>query len=455
MTESDLSSRISNVEHTYFYMLDYFVKGANDPSRDDMLSKLKMELFSINDELMRRLVLSKQGYPLLDSLPDEQTDLEYISNEGYDIISIFYSIAYRNKLIDSRESKAIESFILSDGIPDCDKGLILSALFLASMRQYCVGAIFPLARVYVNTDLDTKLRIKALTYLYFISFKYSNRIALDKDIKSEISLVTTTPGFSSHIALIILQHLRSRNSDSLNAKVEKEIIPEIMKFSPKLKGLNKKNISIDEMIEANPEWEKMMEDSDLSSALKDISEFQFDGADIFLNTFRQLSHHIFFNKVHNWFVEYGSSNDSVLRNMPDEIINVLSQADMISDSDKFALSLSMSGLGSDMQQMMIQSFREQADVLAQYKADKDKSRNMAVKLLVRNIMQDLYRFFKFVGLGKCVQNPFEYMPVIDENYLIGSSTLSSVDIRTCADYLLKYKFYSEAISYFDMIIRNG
>lgn len=455
MTEADLSSRISNVEHTYFYMLDYFIKGANDPSREDLLSKLKIELYSINDELLHRLVLDKQKYPLIDNVPEETIDLQFLAADENDIIKTFYAVAYRNKLIKSSELHILEEILFSPSASSYDKGLILSALFLASLRQYSVSAIRVLAHVYINLNVDIKLRIKALIYLYFISFKYSNRISIDKEIKDVISLVINTPGFSAQIALIILQHLRCRNSDSLNAKVEKEIIPEIMKFSPKLKGLNKKNISIDEMIEANPEWEKMMQDSELSSALKDISEFQFDGADIFLNTFRQLSHHIFFNKVHNWFAEYSGSNDSAFINLPGEIKGVLSGADMISDSDKFALSLSMSGLGTDMQQMMIQSFREQAEVWAQYKSDKDKNSNMETKLLVRNIMQDLYRFFKFVGLGRVIKNPFEYIPVIDDNILINNYALTTADIRACADYLLKYDNYSSAISYLNMIIDKG
>ena len=460
MTETDLSSRILNVENTYKYMLEYFVKGANDPMRDDMLRKIKCELYSINDDLLKRLVLVKQQYPLLSNSANMQTsneinlDVDNISNA--DIAALFYLIAYDENPITDARVKILNEIIFNKNDVYVDKGLVISSIFLLLLHQYSDSAFSLLIHVYINSNVDIKLRIKALLYIYFLSFRYEKRILLSEEISNELSLVKAKPDFSKHVSSLILQHLRSRNSDLLNDKVEKEILPEIMKLSPKIKGFkNKKSITIDEIIDANPEWDKMMQNSDLTSALKDISEIQFDGADIFINTFKQLRHHVFFNIVHNWFAEFNSSSMMINSNLSDEINNVLADAAMISDTDKFALSLSINGLSDDMKNMMIQSFKEQTDIMQQYNSKAKLNTTTQYELIVRNIMQDLYRFFKFVGMGKCVKNPFEYVPLSDYNAIISENDLSAADIMICADYLMKYKNYREAIVYLEMLINKG
>lgn len=475
---ADINEHISAVEKTYGYMLDFYVKGNEDPTRDKILDDIKIKLFEINSELYCRFVLKTQKPPLYDNFVNTGSDSLYsvchelqtiMKSEGNSEMSInnyqadferntselFRIVAYANSPLSNADMELLYSLINSDQSDNLVSGIAISAISISLFRNYSKWAYIGLINIYLNESV-VKNKIRALVGLYFATYRFNNQISISAQERQSLNVLCDSENFKNDISQVVIQHMCCRNTDNLNKKVEKEILPEIMKFSSSFKNIpgGKNATTIDELIDANPEWEKAMENPELTSSLRDITEMQMDGADIFLNTFKHLSHHQFFSQIQNWFIDFSVNNTYIAKLSSQEIFRTFNSSYMISDTDKYAISLSMSGLNDSMKDMVARSFKEQSEALSVIGDDYKKDITTR-KLFIRNVMQDLFRFFKFVGLGKAIDNPYSYRPVLKENLLILMSKNDINSAGVCTDYLMKYERFSDAIMYFNYLIEKG
>lgn len=82
-----------------------------------------------------------------------------------------------------------------------------------------------------------------------------------------------------------------------------EIIPEMLKLSPKLsKKINLNELTPEDLTgnEMNPEWESFFSDSTLGKKMVEFGELQQEGADVMHSTFVHLKNFPFFHELSNW-----------------------------------------------------------------------------------------------------------------------------------------------------------
>ncbi len=107
------------------------------------------------------------------------------------------------------------------------------------------------------------------------------------------------PGFKRNLERVIIQFIRSKETEKIQKKIKDEIIPEMIKISPNLKD----KINLDSLMDdtnaddKNPEWEEIFKDSPgLMDKMEEFSELQMEGADVFIGSFSMLKLFPFFKR---------------------------------------------------------------------------------------------------------------------------------------------------------------
>lgn len=72
--------------------------------------------------------------------------------------------------------------------------------------------------------------------------------------------------------------------------MNEELLPEMMKLGPSLyKKIRQEDLMNDiNALEENPEWQEMLDKSGITDKLKELTDLQMEGADVFMSTFSHL-----------------------------------------------------------------------------------------------------------------------------------------------------------------------
>src|SRR5690606_4454390 len=128
-----------------------------------------------------------------------------------------------------------------------------------------------------------------------------------------LKLLSDDAMFTRRFMTTLLGFIQAHETEKITKKLTEEIIPEMMKLSPMIG----KKIKLDEWMgesgidEKNPEWQKILNDSGLSDQLKEFSELQLEGADVFHSTFSSLKNYSFFREMSNWFLPFDPEHSSI------------------------------------------------------------------------------------------------------------------------------------------------
>jgi hypothetical protein len=223
---------------------------------------------------------------------------------------------------------------------------------------------------------EEKVMERALTGLIFSLYYYNNRILLYPEITSMITKLGKDRNFREHCRLIVLQIIRSRETENLSRKLNEEILPKVAKLKPRIEEkLDLDNILPgDQYGEKNPDWSDMFKDSeDIFRTMEELTKLQMEGADVYMSAFSNLKHFDFFKDFKNWFLPFYPDHevfneifhDEVLGPGTDELAEALYKTPFICNSDKYSLILNLKYLPSSQKTMMLKVFRLELDGLQQ------------------------------------------------------------------------------------------
>ncbi len=257
-----------NLEQTYHYMLQYTVEGANDPERQKVYRHLVISVYSLADKISEALQLkystsfeyqkkrSFEKLPInnlseyLTNLEDYYAQLELKSlvsspsSENPDnigeaqlhqqkIISLFYHFWFCDTLA-SNEINFLNNFFQSHLISSAYKALIVSALSMSLIRFFDEKKFSVLFDAYELEDLEIKQR--AIVVLLINLFKYDSRLPFYPEITGRFDILSENTRFRNNLEQIIIQFIRTRETEKIQQKIKDEIIPEMIKISPNLKN---------------------------------------------------------------------------------------------------------------------------------------------------------------------------------------------------------------------------
>ncbi len=114
--------------------------------------------------------------------------------------------------------------------------------------------------------------------------------------------------------MVFVRLLKATDTERITGKMEREVIPGMMKIKPELDRKIKelKDLSdLEGAMEENPEWEEVFERSGLAEKLRELNELQSDGGDVMMVTFSRLKNFPFFSDPANWFLVFDKDHSSI------------------------------------------------------------------------------------------------------------------------------------------------
>ena len=358
------------------------------------------------------------------------------------------------------EAAVIKNILFDNELPFTAGCQIVSALMLGLQAAFDPEKLMLLfdAANHENEEIKVRALISILLTLYV----YRKRTALYPQITNRLDALSETPGFTKAIRTITLRFILARETEKITRKLQNEIIPEMMKLSPKISNkINLKDITPEQLgEEMNPEWENIFADSSLGKKMEEFSELQQEGADVMHSTFVHLKSFPFFRELSNWLLpfttEHSSFGDRFNQNNGEKLmLDSMTLAAFMCNSDKYSLYFSMMQLPEEAKKMMMNQFDSQATEMIQQNKEELISKRGKLEAITGQYIQDLYRFFKIYP-GHLDFNDIFTMPLDFHNlsilrpYISDEESLSSI-----AEFYLRKNYFSDALTIFNQLAETN
>lgn len=484
-----------NLEQTYHYMLQYTVEGIKDPERQKIYRKLIVSVYELADKInetarlkksssveyeRKRAMqnLAKPGFKnFLPQIEDFYLHQELISlvndaeiksdvktadatNHQQTMVGIFNHFWMQDEITDE-EAVFLQQFFRSELIHEPYKSFMVSSLVLSLQRYFDEKKFSLLFDIYNLQNVE--LNQRALVGLLINFYRYDSRISYYPGLTSRLMIVKDEPGFKQNLERVIIQLIRSRETEKIQKKIRDEIIPEMIKISPNLKdkinleGLMGEGLGDDK----NPEWQEIFKDSPgLMDKMEEFSELQMEGADVFMGSFSMLKMYPFFSEFTNWFIPFFVKNPQIahLVDSTDEtyhwFIEALNSAPILCNSDKYSFCFSLQNLPKENREFMAQGMNAEMNQFNEFQKDEELTNPGRRSEFVSNqYIQDLYRFYKLHPRRNDFGDIFKWRFDFHNKITFGSILREDEKLmRNIGEYYFKKNYFEEAAEIFEMLL---
>ena len=488
-----------NLDQTYHFMLKYTVEGIQDPERQKVYRKLIVSVYELADKVYDaarfrfssaleyekkrsfagRIDFSDflnelEAYALHDelrSLVDEvELETESSTTDPSDlqdkIVKLFYHLWFQNEL-KKEETEFVRDFLKSELIDVPYKAFIVSGVFLSLLRYFDKSKFDLLFEGYGNENPEVNQR--ALVALVLAFYRYDRRLANYPGITARLRFLDENPAFKTNLETVIVQLIRSKETEKIQKKITDEIIPEMIRISPNLKDkINLDSLMDDSMGEdKNPEWEKIFEDSPgLMNKMEEFSEMQMEGADVFMSSFAMLKMFPFFSELSNWFMPFFASNPEIEMGLKqhddftDRFIRVIDSAPILCNSDKYSFCFSLRNLPAENREFMAEAMKAEMDQFKELQNDEELTDpGKKVGFISNQFIQDLYRFFKLHPRKSDFEDLFDWRFDFHNKPALGAILKEDEKIlRNVAEFYFQKNYFEDAAEVFTYLLeieKNG
>lgn len=481
----EISEDLSKLQMSYKYMLMYMAQGTSDPQKEQIYNNILLSLYGLLDRYCHHLMLiyshsqyyairqdfSKsnariaimleqynaecQKYQLYLDVPENNTDKKQLVELKHNVEKTetkLFNYIWTSYRPDTGELESLKNFLYKPDVSDEVKSLLISAIFLNLNNSYDENLLLLLFDLYLLYNNNEELAIRLMCCIFLLLHKYNDIATLSTPIKNHIQTLKDDSNFNDALELIILQFIKSCDTDKLTKMMQEEFLPGLMNASSGfMKNLKKQKIDLNDIteIESNPEWEEFLEKSGFANKIKELNEIQMDGGDVFLGTFSKLKTFPFFHDVSNWFVPFSTNHSAIMASSIADnklIMNIISNARFLCDSDRFSFCLSIDSIPATQKEAMLTQFDAQNEMLDEIKQVETIDTKTPLKQIIANYMQDLYRFFNLYNRRAEFDNPFTGN--ILNTSILNHVILKSDNLILIGEYYLKRKYYNLALTFF-------
>jgi Flp pilus assembly protein TadD len=478
---------------TYRNMLTYTIEGINDPERSKVYLKLIQSILELSDKVRQDILSHFSGWntywikqqaekeqklsgktipesvddllfkPELDEwlklsseiTPDPESEM---AKKHRQLVRNIFNHLWLTDYYGAAEESLIDIMLHSGKFRWYEASIFTTAITLSSLRTWQSEKLFHLVRIYEAGQEQVMER--GLSGLILNLHYYNGRVLLYPEVAARISKMSKQPSFREHCRIIVLQTIRSRETEKLGKKLQDEILPQVAKLQPRIE----EKLDLDNILpkdvneERNPDWSEMFSDSEeIFKTMEDLTRLQMEGADVYMSAFANLKHFDFFNDFQNWFVPFYPDHEVVEEIFSDEILgpgtNELAEAmyrtPFICNSDKYSLILNLKYLPSSQKSMMLKVFRMELEGLQQMEdGDLGTDVNRKFRTNVTQYLQDIYRFFKLSPYRKEFEDIFSGRLDIYNSEFFRLTCNASEAEAGLADYFFSKDFFEDALSLF-------
>jgi Flp pilus assembly protein TadD len=499
VTIGSMRDEFNELQMTYMNILKYTVEGINDPERQKIYLKLIQNILKLNDRIKQDILAHNSGWYTYSVRAREQQEERY---RGGNIIQSVDDLVFKSRLDDLLASAEIEQqgsgseataeterlsgiifnhLWLTDYYGEAEESLMdllvrsgrfewhdlasfVSAITLSSLRIWDTAKIRLLAKL--TADNTPHVAERAITGLIFSLYYYDDRLSLYPDVIKMVKKLASGSSFRERGRMVVLQAVRSRDTEKLSRRMNEEILPKVVKLKPRIEEkLDLDRILSEDTEEGqNPDWSDMFSGSEeMFKTMEELTNLQMEGSDVYMSAFAGLKRFDFFRELRNWFIPFFPDHVAVDSIFRDEIlgpgINELAEAlyktPFICNSDKFSLILNMKYLPADQKSLMLKVFRMELEGLEQMKYDNELTDPAAVfRTTVTQYIHDLYRFYKLSDFKNEFDDLFTSRLDIYNSFFYREACGSVADDRSLADYFFSKEYYDDALSLYLTLIKS-
>jgi tetratricopeptide (TPR) repeat protein len=492
-SSGELRDEYDNLVMTYRSMLTYTIEGVEDPERNKIYLRLIQSILKLADKVRQDILSHNSGWhtywvkqqadremkvsgkTIVESVDDLlfKSELDEwlkltgevnidpeseINKKHRQLIKNIFNHLWLTDYYGEAENSLIDIILNSRKLKWHESSIFITAITLSSLRTWQSEKLFHLIRIYETGQEQTMER--ALTGLILNLHYYNVRLPLYPELTSRLTSMSNGNRFREHCRLIVLQIIRSRETEMLSRKLQDEILPHVAKLKPRIEEkLDLDNILPSEKNEEkNPDWSEVFgESEEIFKTMEELTKLQMEGADVYMSAFANMKHFDFFKDFQNWFVPFYPDHDIINEIYKDEILgpgtNDLAEAlyktPFICNSDKYSLILNLKYLPSAQKTMMLKVFRMELEGLQQLNEDEsatDPYRSFRIN--VTQYLQDIYRFFKLSPFRKEFEDLFIGKMDI-YNSVFFRMTCNAAEVEAgLADYFFSKNFYDDALELF-------
>jgi tetratricopeptide (TPR) repeat protein len=479
---STVMDEYQNLEETYKLMLKYTVEGIKDPERQKIYRKLVLSVFELSDKvfeysrqkwsssveyekkrsyredlqssLNERLIKLRKYFTLQDN------DTSLSAKKQQKMRELFYFLWFSDKMA-LEDTTGWRDFINDSTLPPYVCSFLLSSLSLSLQRYFDVNKFNMLFDAY-NVH-DPEISQRALVSLLLAIYKYDGRMPFYSSLIDRLNILNENVKFKQDLERIILQIIRSKETEKLQQRIRDEILPEMIKLSPNLKN----KINFDSLMEEglgedkNPDWQEILKDSPgLLNKMEEFSELQMKGADVFMGSFAMLKSFPFFSELSNWFLPFYIENPDIARaldfdsseNRP--LMDSIAKAPILCNSDKYSFCFSIQMMPKETKNFMAHGMNAEMDQLKEIKDD-EAMLNPASRLeaISNQYIQDLYRFYKLYPRKTDFEDIFSWRFDFHNKIALGGILKEDIKVlRNIAEYYFAKDQFHEAAEIFSYLL---
>jgi len=436
----DFKNRTRSNTEIYQNILKYSFELDKDPEREKVYQRMTKSLLELTDELKEELIrqfnmlahyaLAKDSGYNMDSLFEEirswieKIGLEKETTQSSDsfekhkslVNKLFNNIWLSDKLAEKQIS-LLKDISVDKNLPWYFKSVMVSAVTLSALRHFDVQKVNILFDYYQVGEHQIWQR--AMVGIMISLYINDERVNIYPEIEQRIKAFHGDNKWDKTIEMVVIQFLRSLETEKISKKIKEEIMPELWKARTHLQDkLNLEDLLSEKAIEdKNPEWETVFEDSpDLYNKIEEFSNLQMEGSDVFLSAFAMLKHFDFFRSPGNWFMPFYKENsvfsdtfgESQKGFNPETFLNGLERTRFLCNSDKYSFCLNIKHLPDAQKSMMAEFFKMELEAMNEMSEEEGVSQNdMQSRTVIIQYIQDLYRFFRIHPMKK------EFLDVFD------------------------------------------
>jgi len=487
-----LRERFDNLQQNYRYMLQYYVAGVEDPERITVYKKLISELFLLNEEVREQMFVQnsanfeysqkryfpharkfRDSYKLLDAFREihSQTAVLVQENEELHKEEITRLRSEYEKLLPEtfrvfwlktqflQDDKTLFQQITDENYGGlAEKSLIVSALTLNLWRMFDEEKLLMLFDCCEAKNEQVKQR--ALVGLCFILAKYDRYLIYFPMVRNRLVLLADDEQTVQNFRNIMKQIIGTTETEKISRKLRDEIMPEIIKLTPKLKNKLEADNFIasddDDWDEENPQWQEIIEESGVSDKLQELSELQMEGADVYMGTFAMLKNFPFFAEFSNWFLPFDPNHTAIsilFDNSDKNILSAFVGSQVMCNSDLYSFCLSVSQMPEKERGMLKKTFKMESEQMEEIKKDEALlTPDTVSKNISKQYVQDLFRFFKLFPQRGDFSDVFHSSLHIHKTYLFNILSADFGFKSDIADYYFSKNLYAQSLELFDQLL---
>ena len=365
----EVINMLEQLQTTYRFMLKYTVEGIEDPERQTIYRNLLDSTYLLLDDVNTILCdkysngfYYRNRRNFFGTKPDISSAIDMIAAahiqfelktlvEGPKALSdselaknlqLVFDFFLLQEKYNEETISVFQDFFYAEDIMTWEKSLVTSAIILSLLHRFeekKFNFLFELAQ---NKQIEISQR--AMVGIVFALYKYEPRLKVYPLLLNRLKVMAENRMFITSLENIIIQLIRSKETEKITRKFQDEILPEIARLNPNMRNkLNLESLMNNKQgNDKNPQIKEFIEEnSELSKNLKELTNLQIEGADVFMSTFSQLNVLIFAVVLASSF-SFSSKSPFIMPRIKDSSSGVISLKGFSKDSSVVSLASGLS-----------------------------------------------------------------------------------------------------------------